>query len=405
MSPTSYQTAPPRVAPHVLAKIDRRNTVLHGRSAAQPSARAPPIIVAAAASVHRTPLTPRLPRRVAQRRAAPPGAGHRPRLPPSPSTIRRVRVAVVDIGTNSTRLLIADVDGATGSLQQLARHSQVTRLGAGVDASGSLSDAAIARVFATLDRYRMEIDEYGCEKNLAVLTSAVRDASNGKQFAERVRDEYGLDARVLRGEEEAQLTFLGAMSSRAGDADDGARGASEPAVVIDVGGGSTEFVVGRGREAGFHVSLQAGVVRMSERHIDSDPPESEQLQALAEDVRETFDDGLPQSERAHVRRAIGVAGTATSAAAIDQRLDPYDAERVDGYTLTLGTIELLLARLADMDEAQRREVVGLQPDRAPTIVAGMIVLGETLRAFGLDEVEVSEHDILHGGALRLAGAG
>jgi exopolyphosphatase/guanosine-5'-triphosphate,3'-diphosphate pyrophosphatase len=324
-----------------------------------------------------------------------------------------VRVAVVDIGTNSTRLLVADVDAGAGSLHELVRRSQVTRLGAGVDSSGSLSDAAMARVFATLDVYRMEIDEYGCEKNLAVLTSAVRDAANGEQFATRVREDYSLDARILRGEEEAQLTFLGAMSSRARDddsaddsADDGVRdGASEPTVVIDVGGGSTEFVVGRGRAAGFHVSLQAGVVRMSERHIDSDPPEPEQLQALAADVRETFGDGLPRSERDAVKRGIAVAGTATSAAAIDQELDPYDSARVDGYALTLGTIELLLARLADMDEARRRDVVGLQPDRAPTIVAGMIVLGEALRAFGLDEVEVSEHDILHGGALRLAGAG
>jgi exopolyphosphatase / guanosine-5'-triphosphate,3'-diphosphate pyrophosphatase len=321
-----------------------------------------------------------------------------------------VRVAVVDIGTNSTRLLVADVDAETGSLDQLARRSQVTRLGAGVDSSGSLSDAAMARVFATLDVYRIEIDEYGCEKNLAVLTSAVRDAENGEQFATRVREDYGLDARVLRGEEEAQLTFLGAMSSRAGsndgaDDDGGLSEASEPTVVIDVGGGSTEFVVGRARTAGFHVSLQAGVVRMSERHVDSDPPAPEQLQRLADDVRETFDDGLPQAEREPVKRGIAVAGTATSAAAIDQALDPYDSARVDGYRLTLGTIELLLARLADMTEAQRREVVGLQPDRAPTIVAGMIVLGEALRAFGLDEVEVSEHDILHGGALRLAGAG
>jgi exopolyphosphatase/guanosine-5'-triphosphate,3'-diphosphate pyrophosphatase len=316
-----------------------------------------------------------------------------------------VRVAVIDIGTNSTRLLIADVDAETGALEVLVRRSQVTRLGDGVDSSGSLSDAAMARVFATLDRYRMELDEYDCEKNLAVLTSAVRDANNGEQFATRVREDYGLDARVLRGEEEAQLTFLGAMSSRAGEDDSAQSRASEPTVVIDVGGGSTEFVVGRGREAGFHVSLQAGVVRMSERHIDSDPPEPEQLQALAADVHDTFDKGLPRRERDPVKRGIAVAGTATSAAAIDQELDPYDSSRVDGYTLTLGTIEMLLARLADMDEAQRRDVVGLQPDRAPTIVAGMIVLGEALRAFELDEVEVSEHDILHGGALRLAGAG
>jgi exopolyphosphatase / guanosine-5'-triphosphate,3'-diphosphate pyrophosphatase len=315
-----------------------------------------------------------------------------------------MRVAVVDIGTNSTRLLIAEVDRDSGALRELVRHSQVTRLGEGVDASGSLSDGAIERVLATLAEYRREIDEHECEANLAVLTSAVRDAANGDSFATRVREEYGLDARVLRGEEEAQLTFLGAMSGRAGESADHPAQV-EPTVVIDVGGGSTEFVVGTDRTAGFHVSLQAGVVRMSERHIHSDPPTPAELQELAADVHKTFLAGLPDEQRERVTRGIAVAGTATSAAAIDQRLDPYDPARVDGYDLQLGTIELLLARLADMDEQQRREVVGLHPDRAPTIVAGMIVLEEALRAFGLQHVEVSEHDILHGGALRLAGVG
>jgi exopolyphosphatase/guanosine-5'-triphosphate,3'-diphosphate pyrophosphatase len=311
-----------------------------------------------------------------------------------------VRVAVVDIGTNSTRLLIAEVDRDSGALEELERRSQVTRLGDGVDASGSLSDAAIDRVLSTLADYRAAIDEHRCEANLAVLTSAVRDAANGESFARRVREEYGLDARVLRGEEEAQLTFLGAMSGRPAD---GSPGASEPTVVIDVGGGSTEFVVGKGHTAGFHVSLPVGVVRMSERHIDSDPPAPQELQKLAADVRATFLDGLPAHERGAVKRGIAVAGTATSAASIAQELDPYDPARVNGYTLLLGTIEMLLARLADMTEEKRRKVVGLHPDRAPTIVAGMIVLDEALRAFELDQVEVSEHDILHGGALRLAG--
>ena len=317
-----------------------------------------------------------------------------------------MRVAVVDIGTNSTRLLIADVDAGTGSLEQLVRESRVTRLGDGVDSSGALSEVAVERVMATLADYRRQIDAHDCEANLAVLTSAVRDASNGGEFAARVHDEYGLDARVLSGDEEAQLTFLGAMSSRSDSGDEGRSGAApEPTVVIDVGGGSTEFVVGSGRTAGFHVSLQAGVVRMSERHIHSDPPAPEELQALAEDVRETFREGLPAHERDPVEHGIAVAGTATSAAAIDQELEPYDPDRVEGYELTLGTVELLLARLADMDEARRRDVVGLDPDRAPTIVAGMIVLGEAMRAFELDAVEVSERDILHGGALRLAGVG
>ncbi len=308
-----------------------------------------------------------------------------------------MRVAVVDIGTNSTRLLIADVDPAAGDVRELLRRSEVTRLGEGVDAGGRLSEDAMGRVFARLEDYREAIDAHRCEGNIAVLTSAVRDAANGAEFAARVGEQYGLDAHVLSGEQEAQLTFLGAMSGRPA--------ASEPTVVIDIGGGSTEFVVGLARRAGFHVSLPIGVVRMSERHIASDPPVPEQLQALAADVRGTLEQGLPAQERAPVRRAIAVAGTATSAASIDQELDPYDPARVHGYELALATVELLLARLAAMDEGERRDVVGLNPDRAPTIVAGMIVLEEAMKAFELELVEVSEHDILYGGALRVAGAG
>jgi exopolyphosphatase/guanosine-5'-triphosphate,3'-diphosphate pyrophosphatase len=313
------------------------------------------------------------------------------------SSISPVRVAVVDVGTNSTRLLIAEIDPDSGSLEELVRRSRVTRLGEGVDSKGSLSEAAIDRVLATLADYRAEIDSHECESNLAVLTSAVRDAANGADFAARVRDDFGLDARVLSGDEEAQLTFLGAMSGRGAT--------SEPTVVIDIGGGSTEFVIGREHNAGFHVSLPAGVVRMSERHIHSDPPAPEELQSLAFDARTVFVKGLPAEQCASVEQGIAVAGTATSAAAIDQELDPYDPARVHGYVLMLATVEMLLARLAAMTDDQRREVVGLDPSRAPTIVAGMILLAEALRTFDLQQVEISEHDILHGGALRLAGVG
>ncbi len=306
-------------------------------------------------------------------------------------------VAIVDIGTNSTRLLIADVNPSSGAMRELVRRSNVTRLGHGVDASGLLSEEGSQRVFDTLDQYRAEIDAQGASANLAVLTSAVRDAANGPEFAQRVREHYQLDARVLTGDEEAQLTFLGAITGRAP--------ATEPTVLIDIGGGSTEFVVGVGHTPRFHVSLPAGVVRMSERHIHSDPPSPHELQALARDVHAVLIDGLPADERASVAHAIAVAGTATSAAAIAQELDPYDSSRVHGYKLELSTVELLLARLADMTEPQRRQVVGLHPDRAPTIVAGMILLAEAMRAFQLEHVEVSEHDILRGGALRLAGVG
>ncbi len=305
-----------------------------------------------------------------------------------------MRVAVVDIGTNSTRLLLADVE-PDGSVSELLRQSRVTRLGAGVDSGGALSPEAVERTCAVLSDYRALIDSHGCDANLAVLTSAVRDASNGAAFTERVRRDYQLDARTLSGDEEAALTFLGAMSDR--------EPSPAPTVVIDIGGGSTEFVVGHDHTAGFHVSLQAGVVRMSERHIHSDPPAPTELQHLALDTRTIYLDGLPPEERAPVRHGIAVAGTATSAAAIDLELDPYDSAQVHRHVLLLATVELLLARLADMSEAQRRNVVGLHPDRAPTIVAGMVLLSEAMRAFELDRVEVSEHDILRGGALRLAG--
>jgi len=309
-----------------------------------------------------------------------------------------MRVAIVDIGTNSTRLLIAEVS-PDGSIAELVRRSVVTRLGAGVDAGGELSAEGCERVYAALADFRCAIDEHlpgdGLIPNLAVMTSAVRDASNGRSFAASVRSRFDLDARVLSGDEEARMTFLGAMSGQPADT-------TQPAVVIDIGGGSTEFIVGTGSQAGFHVSLPAGVVRMSERHIHTDPPQGPELRELADDVRATFRDGLPPSERALARRGIAVAGTATSAAAIDQELDPYDPTRVHGYTLLLASVEMLLARLADMTEPQRRTVVGLHPDRAPTIVAGLVLLSEAMRAFNLDEVEVSEHDILHGGALTLA---
>ncbi len=312
-----------------------------------------------------------------------------------------MRVAVIDIGTNSTRLLIADTS-PEGDVTEIVRRSTVTRLGEGVDEGGALSEEACTRVLTVLDSYCTEINTHieGPYPNLAVLTSAARDASNGEAFAARIRAMYDLNAHVLTGEEEARLTFLGAMSGRP-LADEPTP--AEPTVVIDIGGGSTEFIVGRGRAAGFHASLPAGVVRMSERHIHSDPPAPTELQQLAADTRAIFLAGLPPAERAPVTKAIAVAGTATSAAAIDQELDPYDPAHVHGYSLLLATVEMLLARLADMTENERRHVVGLHPDRAPTIVAGMILLSEAMRAFELEQVQVSEHDILYGGALQLAG--
>ena len=302
-----------------------------------------------------------------------------------------MRVAVVDIGTNSTRLLVADVDDA-GALTEVERRTEVTRLGQGVDRDGVLAEEAMGRVLATVDGYRRRIDHHGAERAVAVLTSAVRDAANGARFAARVRGEHGLDARVIDGDEEARLTFLGATNSR--PADD-----PTPTVVIDIGGGSTELVVGRGGEVSFHVSTQAGVVRHSERHVHTDPPRADELEALAADVRAILEAGVPPHVRATPRGAIAVAGTPTSLAAIDLDLECYSSDAVQGHLLTIGACAAMRDRLAAMTEADRREVRGLHPDRAPTIVAGTVMLIEALGLFGLQETEVSDQDILHGAAL------
>jgi exopolyphosphatase / guanosine-5'-triphosphate,3'-diphosphate pyrophosphatase len=300
-----------------------------------------------------------------------------------------VRVAVVDIGSNSTRLLIAEPDGA-GRLRELERRSRVTRLGEGVDRSGALGEAPQARVLAVLDDYRQAIAAHDVRRTTAVMTSAVRDAANGAEFAERVRREQGFEGRTLTGDEEAELTFRGAAAGRVGD---------DRLLVIDIGGGSTELVIGAGGTVAFHVSTQNGVVRHSERHLHRDPPARKEMDALSAAVRADFERRVPTAARAGVDAAVAVAGTATSCAAIDLLLEPYDPARVEGHELSLDRLLELRDRLAAVALPQRREIPGLHPDRAPTIVAGVLILIEALRAFSLQRVAVSEHDILWGAAL------
>jgi exopolyphosphatase/guanosine-5'-triphosphate,3'-diphosphate pyrophosphatase len=304
-----------------------------------------------------------------------------------------VRRAVIDIGTNSTRLFLAEIDdGRVGAV--LERRTVITRLGAGVDADGRLSEEAMERVYSVLDEYRALIDRYGGASAVAVMTSAVRDAANGREFASTVGGRWAFDPQVLTGDEEARLTFLGATSER--DPHD-----QTPTLVIDIGGGSTEFVIGTGQEVSFHVSNQAGVVRQTERHLHSDPPPDGEREALARDVRKIFASGVPAEYRRSVGHAIGVAGTATSMASIAQELEPYDPDKVEGYVVSEAECRRILERLAGLTVAERRQVRGLHPDRAQTIVAGVIILLETLALFGLSEFEVSEHDILRGAALGL----
>ena len=284
------------------------------------------------------------------------------------------RVAAVDIGTNSTRLLITDG----------TRESVVTRLGEGVDATGRLGEAPMQRVLDVLERYKRRI---GDAPAAAVMTSAVRDAANGAQFAERVRETLGFPARVLSGDEEAKLTFAGATAHRDEDG---------PLLVIDIGGGSTELVVGRRRAVTFHVSTQIGVVRHAERHLRSDPPSADELRALRADVV------LPEHPR--VAKAVAVAGTPTQCAAIDLGLERYEPARIEGHVLTVQRLDALYARLSRLPLEQLRRTRGLDPARAPVIVAGIAILLEVLASFELPQVEASERDILHGLASTLTDA-
>jgi exopolyphosphatase/guanosine-5'-triphosphate,3'-diphosphate pyrophosphatase len=300
-------------------------------------------------------------------------------------------VAVIDVGTNSARLLVADV--ADGKVSPVERRSRVTRLGRGVDLSGRLSAEAIEDACEAIGGYVAACEELEAEAVETIATSAVRDSENGSAFVAELRERFALSARVLDGEEEARLTYLGATSERA---------PAEPTLVVDIGGGSTELIVGTGAEISFHTSLQAGVVRHTERHVASDPPTAAELEALAADVRGLIETGLGGEVQA--RAGIAVAGTPTSLAAIEMELEPYDPSRVHGHRLDLPSIQRTLSRLASTPLSERVRIRGMHPDRAPTIVAGVVILIETMRAFGLEQIEVSEHDILYGTALSTAAA-
>jgi len=302
-----------------------------------------------------------------------------------------VRVAVVDIGTNSTRLLIADVE--EGRVTEVERRTTVTNMGRGVDHSGLICSDAVDDVCTVIADYKSRYEEMGTERVSAIATSAVRDAVNGDAFIAELRERFCLDARLLTGKEEANLTYLGATSHRP---------AGDSTLVFDIGGGSTELIVGSGDRVGFHTSLQAGTIRQSERHLTRDPPDPHELEDLASDIRKQIDLAIAERPGANPTSAIAVAGTPTSLAAIDQGLEPYDSGRVHGYRLGLKPIQRMLSRLSSLPLAERLRVPGLQPGRAPTIVAGTVILVQVMRAFKIKEVEVSELDILHGTALSAA---
>ena len=292
-----------------------------------------------------------------------------------------MRVAAIDLGTNTTRLLVADVNAER--VEEISRRTAITRLGEGVDGRRRLLPLPIARVRNVLADYRRELESLGAERTLAAATSAVRDAENGGAFLGELEWSYGFTTRLLSGEEEADLTLRGVGE------------AGHDALVVDIGGGSTELI-----GAGTRISTELGSVRLTERFLLSDPPTEGELDALGAATRSVLAEQVPEELTA--RRAIGVAGTITSLAALDLGLVEYDRDRVHGHRLGDSAVEVQLERLAALPLAERRRVPGLEPERAPVIVAGAVVLREVLRHFGLSSIEASERDILHGIALEAA---
>jgi len=299
------------------------------------------------------------------------------------------RVAVVDIGTNSTRLLVADV--LDDSIEELDRRLEITRLGEGVDSRRKLLPTAIARVRNVLVDYRRVADELGAERTLALATSAIRDAENGEAFLGELEWSYGFATRLLSGDEEALLTFRGVASGRT---------ITESTLVVDVGGGSTELILGGPEGVGFHTSLDLGCVRLTERFLHGDPPTAGEQEVCGAYVRELLGEAVPPEVRPAT--ALGVAGTVTTLATLDLGLEEEVPELVHGHRLAANRVAGFQGELGARPVSELRELPGLHPERAPVIVAGVVVVLEILRHFGLEELEVSERDIMHGGALAAA---
>ena len=299
------------------------------------------------------------------------------------------RVGVVDLGTNSTRLLVADVED--GTVSELDRRLTITRLGEGVDARRLLLPTAIARVRNVLADYRHTLDERRAEQTLAFATSAVRDAENGEAFLGEIEWSYGFATRLLSGAEEALLTFRGVAAGRT---------IERNTLVVDVGGGSTELILGGPDGVSFHDSIDLGCVRLTERFLYGDRPSVEQVDACAGYVRAVLAERVPEDVRPEA--AIGVAGTVTTLATLDLGLDEEIPELVHGHRLDGPWIAETTERLAGMTVAEIRALRGMHPDRAPVILAGALVVREVLAHFGLGALEVSESDIMHGAALAAA---
>jgi len=310
-----------------------------------------------------------------------------------------MRVAAVDCGTNSVRLLIADVAG--GGLTDVERRMEIVRLGEGVDRTGRLAPEALARTFTAMRGYAKLIAEHadgGPTPVRVVATSATRDAVNRDEFTAGVREIFGVDPEVVSGDEEARLSFAGATG-------DLPPGLAEPYLVVDIGGGSTEFIVGAasGQVSGA-ISVDIGCVRLTERHLKNagDPPAAEAVQAVVADVEAALD----RVERAvpvrEARTLIGLAGTVTTVTGIALDLPAYDSARIHHSRVPAGRVSEIVSRLLAMTHDERAAIPVMHPGRVDVICAGSLILDRIMRRFGFTEVVASEHDILDGIAFGLA---
>ncbi len=316
------------------------------------------------------------------------------------------RVAAIDCGTNSIRLLVADVDLGRGTLTDVDRRMEIVRLGQGVDTTGRLAPEALDRTLAALSRYAAVITRLGAADVRMVATSATRDASNAAEFIRRVTEVLGAAPEVLSGDEEARLSFTGATAELDGD-----RSAPPPYLVVDIGGGSTEFVLGGlagpGGPAGLAgvaaaTSVDIGCVRMTERHLRSDPPSAGQIAAATADIDAAIARAAVTVDGAAACTLVGLAGSVTTVAGIALDLPGYDAARLHHARIPAAQVHAVTARLLSLTHAERARINVMHPGRVDVIGAGALILDRVLAQSGCTSVLVSEHDILDGIAWAIA---
>ena len=302
-----------------------------------------------------------------------------------------MRVAAIDCGTNSIRLLIADIDGS--NFREIYRTMEIVRLGQGVDQNKAFHPDAIARTLAAVDLFAQEISKRGVEQIRFCATSATRDATNRELFIDGVKQRLGVEPEVISGEEEARLSFIGATKEFAAS--------DAPFLVVDIGGGSTEFVYGHS-DVEFAKSVNIGCVRMTERNIHSDPPKAEEIENARRDIQEAIAVAASVVPITQAKTLIAVAGTATSVAASALNLEIYDRQIIHLSHVSAEQTHHVAITLAAMNAEQRSHVGFLHPGRADVFAAGSLVLSEIMKATGAKEFVASEADILDGIAWSLA---